>query len=72
MIKDVDYVLPFRIDPAKILPCLSDSCISTRFFARDVFSAQMIEAVRTSETSFSSTRLYGDVSKKAVIFSVTC
>jgi hypothetical protein len=41
---------PFPIRPTKILPCPADSGISTRFLARCLYIALMMEAVRTSET----------------------
>jgi hypothetical protein len=51
MIKDIDDVTSLPIGPAKILPCQTDSDISTRFLARVLFIALTMEVVRTSETS---------------------
>jgi hypothetical protein len=53
MIKDIHVVTPFPIGPAKILPCPTNSIISTRFFTFGLFTTLMMEAVRTSETSVS-------------------
>jgi hypothetical protein len=44
-------VTPLPIRPARFQPFPTHSDISARFFARGLFIALMMEAVRTSETS---------------------
>jgi hypothetical protein len=61
-------VTPFPIGPAKILPCATHFDISARLFARGIFIALTMKAVRTSETWSISTRVHGAISQMAVVF----